>query len=234
MAAFPPPTAENCDVFVVGAGLAGAAAAIGFARAGFSVFRAARSIGSARAARSRCWDDRSTSSRTWASGTKSRTRPRRCARCASSTTRARCSRRGRSNSMPGKSNSKRSAGTSRTRDWRIFSPSRSRPRRIWRASRPRSRPSTSPASTPYRRRRRAPLRRAPCRRRGRTRFERAQGGGHRRALASLWAERADDVPRAYAAPRRFLDRVPHAARAVHAGSPARFAPKLRSAPAWSG
>jgi 2-octaprenyl-6-methoxyphenol hydroxylase len=30
-------TAENCDVFVVGAGLAGASAAIGFARAGFSV-----------------------------------------------------------------------------------------------------------------------------------------------------------------------------------------------------
>ncbi len=37
MADFPPPTAENCDVFVVGAGLAGAAAAIGFARSGFSV-----------------------------------------------------------------------------------------------------------------------------------------------------------------------------------------------------
>jgi 2-octaprenyl-6-methoxyphenol hydroxylase len=32
-----PQTAENCDVFVVGAGLAGASAAIGFARAGFSV-----------------------------------------------------------------------------------------------------------------------------------------------------------------------------------------------------
>ena len=28
---------EDCDVFVVGAGLAGLAAAIGFARAGFSV-----------------------------------------------------------------------------------------------------------------------------------------------------------------------------------------------------
>jgi 2-octaprenyl-6-methoxyphenol hydroxylase len=37
MADFPPPAAENCDVFVVGAGLAGAAAAIGFARSGFSV-----------------------------------------------------------------------------------------------------------------------------------------------------------------------------------------------------
>jgi len=37
MADFSPPTAENCDVFVVGAGLAGAAAAIGFARSGFSV-----------------------------------------------------------------------------------------------------------------------------------------------------------------------------------------------------
>ena len=37
MADFPPATAENCDVFVVGAGLAGAAAAIGFARSGFSV-----------------------------------------------------------------------------------------------------------------------------------------------------------------------------------------------------
>jgi 2-octaprenyl-6-methoxyphenol hydroxylase len=37
MAARSPSPAENCDVFVVGAGLAGAAAAIGFARAGFSV-----------------------------------------------------------------------------------------------------------------------------------------------------------------------------------------------------
>ncbi|HEY3718575.1 MAG TPA: FAD-dependent monooxygenase, partial [Roseiarcus sp.] len=37
MADFPPATVENCDVFVVGAGLAGAAAAIGFARSGFSV-----------------------------------------------------------------------------------------------------------------------------------------------------------------------------------------------------
>jgi 2-octaprenyl-6-methoxyphenol hydroxylase len=37
MVAIPPSTAENCDVFVVGAGLAGASAAIGFARAGFSV-----------------------------------------------------------------------------------------------------------------------------------------------------------------------------------------------------
>jgi 2-octaprenyl-6-methoxyphenol hydroxylase len=37
MAAHPPASVEDCDLFVVGAGLAGAAAAIGFAKAGFSV-----------------------------------------------------------------------------------------------------------------------------------------------------------------------------------------------------
>ena len=37
MVSSPSQTAEHCDVFVVGAGLAGASAAIGFARAGFSV-----------------------------------------------------------------------------------------------------------------------------------------------------------------------------------------------------
>jgi 2-octaprenyl-6-methoxyphenol hydroxylase len=37
MVSIPRQTAEYCDVFVVGAGLAGASAAIGFARAGFSV-----------------------------------------------------------------------------------------------------------------------------------------------------------------------------------------------------
>ena len=120
MAAETSPTPETCDVFVVGAGLAGAAAAIGFARAGFStvscgpIDRLGQGRTVALFGRSiellrefGVWDEVEAARR-------------RCVRCASSTTPARCSPRARSNSTPRRSDSTRSAGTSRTPRWRTL------------------------------------------------------------------------------------------------------------------
>ena len=73
--------AEDCDVFVVGAGLAGLAAAIGFAGRASRSSPAARPIGSARAARWPCSAARSISSKASTSGAPSSLSPRRCARC---------------------------------------------------------------------------------------------------------------------------------------------------------
>ena len=196
-----PSSPKTCDVLVVGAGLAGAAAALGFARAGFSVVSCgeAERLGQGRTVallgksvdlfrELGVWDR-----------IESAAAPMR-APAHRSTTRARSSRRARSNSTPRRSGLRRLAGISKTRSSPIFWPRPSRGSRMSKGSLQGSTASTFAAQ-------RAELTTVDGRTlsaksgrgRGRARLPDPEGRGNWTANASLRPGRADRPSRAPAA-----------------------------------
>ena len=223
--------AETCDVFVVGAGLAGLTAAIGFARAGRRVVSPARPSGSARVGPSRC----SAASVDFLDelGVWPAVAPRAAPmRALADRRRHRLAVRAAADRIPRRA---RSAAT--LFGWNVenaaladaLEAAAAAAIRISFASRPTSPRSISRPSAPtLDARRRTRLRRRAGRRRGRARFAVAPRRRDFGPRAPLSAERADGRARPRAPARRRLDRVPHPPGAVHAGAPARGAGRAAS------
>ena len=228
---------EDCDVFVVGAGLAGLAAAIDFARAGFSRRllrrgRPARPGPHGRAARP--LDRFSQGSRRLAG----RRAARRADALAADRRRHRLAVPAAAGRIPRR----------RDRPRRIRLEHRERGARRRRSPRRPPRRRTSGASTSNvasfdfaaERGCVTPRRREAFRRRGWSSARTGAASPARQAAgidgadASLSPERADRLPRPCAPARGFFDRIPHATGTVHPRSPARRAKRAAPAPASSG